>query len=166
MRRARRAAVILCPAVLLFAAGSTAGRASGLPVTLEDPRDGRAVRIEPGGSLLHLVFFATWCPPCREELPRLAELEARWRGRGYRLVLVAVQNRHTAPRLSRFVADQGPPGELLFDVDGGVQRKFAAEQLPTHLLLDGKGAELLRAGGLSREVEQAIRERLSARSGR
>ena len=45
--------------------------------------------------VLHLVFFATWCPPCVQELERLADLEERWGNRGYRLVLVAVRNRHT-----------------------------------------------------------------------
>ena len=161
--RARRAAVFLCLAVLLCSAGAIPDRDSGLPLTLKDPRDGSEVRIEPGPSILHLVFFATWCPPCRDELSRLAGMEARWRGRGYRLVLIAVENRHTAERLSRFIAEQEPPGELLFDAEGHAQLGFTTDRLPTHVLLDGQGHELLRAGGLSRRLEQVVRERLSGR---
>ncbi len=60
-----------------------------LGATLTDPVTGKPVVIQPGKGALHIVFFATWCPTCMEELPRLGEIEARWGTQGYRLVLVA-----------------------------------------------------------------------------
>ena len=113
---------------------------------------------------MHLVFFATWCPPCVEELDRLGELHARWEGRGYRLVLVGVNRRQTADRLNRFARGRSLPGRLLFDASGGAGRSLGADELPTHIVLDAKGNEVLRASGLDDEVELAI-ERLM-KSGR
>jgi thiol-disulfide isomerase/thioredoxin len=126
-------------------------------VSLEDPRTGASVALEPGAAALHLVFFATWCPPCVRELDALVELEARWSERGYRLVLIAVQNRHTAPRLADFVAERKPPGRLLFDVGGAAQKRWSAERLPEHVVLDASGREIARAGSLDGGIEAAIR---------
>ena len=95
---------------LLLLGGGTA--AAQLPLTFERPSDGRPVELTAGAPALHVVFFATWCPECVDELDRLADLEARWNGRGYRLVLVAVPTRHTAERLRKFAQDRMPPGEL------------------------------------------------------
>ena len=97
-----------------------------LGVTLADPLTGQAVEIEPGDGLLHLVFFATWCPTCVDELSRLAALEARWKRQGYRLVIVAIQTRHTRERIRDFVAEEQPPGRVLFDAKRHEWRTFSA----------------------------------------
>lgn len=133
--------------------------AAPLPVTLADPRNGRPVELRAGAKALHIVFFATWCPPCVSELDRLAAFEARARSKGYRLVLVAVQTRHTRERLADFIDKRRPPGELLHDAEGIAGRAFGAEQLPLHVVLDSGGAVVQRSGALDGAVEQAI-ERL------
>jgi thiol-disulfide isomerase/thioredoxin len=140
-----------------------AGAAEG--VGLLDPRSGETVFVQPGAAALHLVFFATWCPPCMQELDALAELEARWGERGYRLVLVAVENRHTASRLAEFVAVRKPPGRLLFDAGGAAQRRWNAERLPEHVVLDVGGREVARAGALEPAIEAAIRGLLAGDRG-
>ena len=124
--------------------------------TLQEPGSGDEVRVETGSPVLHLVFFAIWCPPCQEELRALGDLSARWSERGYRLVLVGVKNRQSADRLARFMSDNALPGELLYDADGSVQARLGAEQLPTHILFDAAGRELLRAGGLDEGVAEAV----------
>ena len=132
---------------------------------LTDPLQDSPVTLVPQTGLTHLVFFATWCPPCTEEFPRLAELEARWTGRGYRLVLVAVSGRQSAERLRRFHASADPPGRLLWDAEGRVADVLGAGQIPTHLLVDGRGRIVLRASELNADVEQRVEQELG-RSGR
>jgi peroxiredoxin len=131
---------------------------AALPVVLEEPVRGAEITLSAGAPALHVVFFATWCPPCVEELDRLAEMEARWQERGYRLVLIAVQTRHSAERLARFAAERKPPGELLFDVDGGAAKALGGSHLPAHLLFDGSGAEVHRAASLDDGVVEALQE--------
>lgn len=145
-------------AVALIAALFVTGAHSSEPISLRllDPASGAATTVEPGAPLLHLVFFATWCPPCLAELDGLAELEARWEERGYRLVLVAVQSRHTPERLVRFAADEQPPGRLLFDDSGKATASLAEEGLPTHILVGASGEVLLRATALEDGVVEAV----------
>ena len=95
-----------------------AGAAAWLPVELEDPATGSRVELSAGAPALHVVLFATWCPPCVDELEELAELEARWGEHGYRLILVAVSTRHTPSKLARFAEQRRTPGRLLLDADG------------------------------------------------
>jgi thiol-disulfide isomerase/thioredoxin len=136
------------------------------PLSLVDPRSGGVVEVRAGAPLLHLVFFATWCPPCRDELPRLLELDARWGSAGYRLVLVAVSARQSADRLREFAVSANG-AELLFDSSGEVQKTLGATQLPTHVLIDENGTSLLRAPALGTEVESVIESVMTKRrSGR
>lgn len=148
-------AAIAC--LLCLAWNAAPGAApSPLPLSLQDPRSGAEVRLEPGARALHLVFFATWCPPCLDELDRLSQLEARWSGRGYRLVLIAVPTRQSPARLAKFIDEREPPGQVLFDADGRAQAALRAEQLPVHIVLDAAGVELLRSGGLDASFEDAL----------
>jgi thiol-disulfide isomerase/thioredoxin len=143
-------------AALLVGLGLAAVAAGAAGPTLEDPRTGQAVVLAPDAQVTHLVFFATWCPPCLEELRKLAELEARWGDEGYRLVIVAVQVRHTRERLAGFIAERQPPGRVLFDAKGEAERFWKASQVPTHLLLDARGATVVRRGALDSEIEKGI----------
>jgi len=137
---------------------------SPLPLSVEG-LDGREVVLGPGAPALHLVFFATWCPPCLDELRDLADVESRWVDRGYRLVLIAVPSRQTRERLAAFVKESSPPGQVLFDRSGSATRAVGAERLPLHLVLDASGSVVLRAGSLGEGVGPAL-ERIFSVPGR
>ena len=142
------------------------GAALAAPVQLQDPQSGKPVALPVGAKAVHLVFFATWCPTCIDELAQLSELEARWSGKGYRLVIVAVRTRHTAARLAGFISDERPPGRLLFDSEGAAERRWAAKSLPTHVVLDAHGDEVARSSVVGPEIEAALAGLLDVRRGR
>ena len=96
----------------------------------------------------------------KEELDKLAELQARWEERGYRLVLVAVRARHTEDRLARFAAERQPPGELLYDSTGTVAQTLQADGLPTHVLFDAEGALVHRSQALDEGFLDALSEHM------
>lgn len=151
---------VLALMLVTICAGAAAtagdGAPAALPLSLIDPRTGDVVELQSGAALLHLVFFATWCPPCRDELPRLTELDTRWGNGGYRLVLVAVAARQSTERLREFVDSANIGGEVLFDSSGQAQKTFGATQLPTHVVIDEHGTALVRAPSLSAEIESVI----------
>ena len=148
--------------VLLWLGGALAAPAA----RLLDPETGKPVELPVGAQALHLVFFATWCPTCIGELTDLSELDARWSRKGYRLVIVAVRTRHDAARLAEFIADERPPGRMLFDSEGVAEQRWGAKRLPTHVVLDANGKEVARSSALGPEIEAALERLLDERRGR
>ncbi len=157
----RRTLPALALVLLCFGAALAAPAAQ-----LQDPETGRPIALPVGAKALHLVFFATWCPMCIDELTDLSELEARWSGEGYRLVIVAVRTRHDAARLAEFIADERPPGRLLFDFEGAMEQRWGARRLPTHVVLDANGKEVARSNALGPQIEAALERLLDVRRGR
>lgn len=98
---------------------------AGAPVAL-------ASQLAPA-TLVH--FWATWCPPCRQEIPSLLEFAGEVGRERLRLVLVAVADERD--RAVRFVGNRQYP--VLFDPVWDVALRFRTRQLPeTHLVVDGK----------------------------
>ena len=134
-------------------------------LTAIDPVTGASVALDPSQGPMHVVFIATWCRPCMEQMTKLTDLEDRWKPDGYRLFLVAVETRQTPDRLRELLA-QGPlPGRLVFDAKGAVAAAFGAATIPAQALVDRSGRIVARAGALDAEFKQAA-ERLVRQEGR
>ncbi len=92
------------------------------------------------GKVVLLNFWASWCPPCRDELPSLELLEAALETRGFKVV--AINFRETDAALKRFL-DQMPSSlSIVRDADGMAARSFGAKVFPTTVLIrrDGRAA--------------------------
>ncbi len=159
------ALVLLLPPGGAVAADPPASIPTSPVLTAVDPATGDAVALDPSQGPMQVVFMATWCRPCLADIPKLADLEDRWKPDGYRLFLVAVATRQTADRLRELLA-QGPlPGRLLFDANGSVASAFGAATIPTHALVDRRGRIVARSGVLDPAFRQAV-ERLVRQEGR
>jgi thiol-disulfide isomerase/thioredoxin len=153
----------LALAALLALSGVQAAPETGpLGQSLVRPSDGTRVKLVAGAPALHVVFFAIWCPPCLEELEQLTELEIRFGERGYRLVLVPVQNRHSVERLREFREEYPTPGELLFDLGGEAEAAATVDGLPNHLVFDASGDLVHRSGAFDDGVREAVEALLDA----
>jgi hypothetical protein len=156
-RGAGRAAPVAL--ILVAAAGLGAQAADPSEILLVDPATTHAFPLGTGDPLLHVALFATWCQDCIDELDTLSDLEDRWSERGYRLVLVAVRSRQSPERLAAFAEGRTLPGRLALDGTGRLEKALGATRLPTHVLLDAKGAEVGRADsaeGIVPLVERAL----------
>jgi len=79
--------LLVAAGIGLAAATSAPAAAPAVPsgaaaLTGLDPRTGERVPLDPSAGPMHVVFLATWCRPCVAELPRLADLEDRWKADG------------------------------------------------------------------------------------
>ena len=100
----------------------------GKPVRLEDFRGKRAVLIN---------FWATWCEPCREEMPTLERLS---RERRDSLAVLAVSlDAVGRDRIRAFVRELGLTFPILLDPEASVARQYRIRALPTSYIVDRDG---------------------------
>ena len=113
--------------------------------TLESP-DGKNVSLASfKGSLVFLSFWATWCGPCKQELPSVQALYDKLKSKGF--IVVAVDVMEENKTVSVFVKANRMTFPVLLDADGKVGGKYNARSIPTNYLLDRKGKILARIVG-------------------
>jgi thiol-disulfide isomerase/thioredoxin len=90
------------------------------------------------GRVVLLNFWATWCAPCREEMPALQALAHDLDRQG--LVLLAVNYQEGAEAVRQFARETGFALPVLLDTDGALTRQYRVTALPTSVLIDRRGA--------------------------
>jgi thiol-disulfide isomerase/thioredoxin len=124
-----------------------AGRA--VPALQLPGLDGTAWRLDAQrGRTVLLNFWATWCEPCRAELPSLLQLAARHADAG--LVLMAVNHRENAAAVRRYLDAERLALPVLLDADGSATRAFTPSILPSTVLVRRNGRP---AGVLVGEID-------------
>ncbi len=100
--------------------------------------DGQLVALSDSrGKPVLVNFWATWCPPCREEMPYLQQVYDEWTAKG--LVLLAVDIGETPAVVTKYFAENNLSMPVLFDSDEKVARKYNISGIPTTLLIDKDG---------------------------
>ena len=97
-----------------------------------------------------LNFWATWCPPCRGEMPELNSFAAQ---HGGEVAFYAVNLRETPDTVGKFFSNQGLSMPVLLDRDGSLGRKFQVNLIPTTLIMDGQGMIVFRKSGQVTQTE-------------
>ena len=122
--------------------------------------DGRNVRLdELRGQVVLVNFWATWCGPCREEMPRLESLYEKYRKSGFVLLGVNVDD---DPRNAMGVAQKLKVSfPVLLDTDKSVSRLYDLGTMPSTVLIDrdGRVRYVHRGyrGGVETEYDAQIR---------
>jgi cytochrome c-type biogenesis protein len=126
---------------------------------------GDSVSLEQSrGRVVLLNVWATWCHPCREEIPVLQALHERHAARGLELVGVSVDARGEEETIREFARDFRMTYPLWLDPDERVQSTFLAIGVPATFLIDRQGVLRWRHVGpvhandstLARELEHAL----------
>ena len=106
------------------------------------------------GSLVFLNFFATWCEPCREEMPGMERLFRAHKDKGF--VVLAVNMQESAKTVRPFVQELKLSFPIALDAEGTVSRDYGVRALPVSFLIGRDGRILWRAiGGRDWESAQA-----------
>jgi thiol-disulfide isomerase/thioredoxin len=99
------------------------------------------------GKVILLNFWATWCAPCRKEMPMLSQLQSDLGGDSFAVVTLAT-GRNMVPAMQRFLDDIGVANLPLHrDPKQLVAREMAVFALPTTILIDMQGYEIARLQG-------------------
>jgi peroxiredoxin len=99
---------------------------------------GKPVKLaEMRGKVVLVDFWASWCAPCREELPWLEKLYAAHRARGFEVV--AVNQDESVENARRFLKAHPLTFRVAHDIGGKVADRFSPAKMPSSFLIDGKG---------------------------
>ncbi|WP_164730588.1 TlpA disulfide reductase family protein [Pelagibacterium montanilacus] len=145
-----RALVVVLGAILTMGMAHAQPAAVDLAaVTVRDAADNRLTLNERIATPTILHFWATWCAPCREELPELAAFDAVLdeQGLAERLVLVSIDTIDFAA-ITAFLDDLALEIDTLQQIKGNAGSAFGILAYPATVVVDGDGAVLFHRQGV------------------
>jgi peroxiredoxin len=92
---------------------------------------------EHRGQVVMINFWATWCGPCRQEMPRLDEIFARYQPAGFTLLGVNIDQDSAGAQ--RLADELGVTFPLLFDDEQSVSRLYDVQAMPMTVMVDREG---------------------------
>jgi len=104
------------------------------------------------GQVVLINFWATWCPPCRREMPSMERMWQKIKGKGVQVLAVNVGE--DADTIFEFRGSYPVSFPLLMDKDGSVVKDYPVTGLPTTYIVDPQGKVIFRAVG-SREWDDS-----------
>lgn len=129
------ATVVLAPLAALAAPPAVQGPAPDFQLAA---RGGGTVRLaDLRGQVVMLNFWATWCGPCRKEMPLLDDIHRKYKPMGFTLLGVNVES---DSKLAEDFLKKVPVGfPILFDTESKVSTLYAVNAMPTTVIVDRKG---------------------------
>lgn len=123
--------------------------------------DGRTVSLSDyKGQVVMLNIWATWCPPCVRETPRLVRVYEDYKAQGFVILGLNTTYQDKREAVATFVRDHKVSYPVLLDTDGSVGRSYGGRLLPTSYLIDRDGKIVVTKVG---EVDEAqLREQVTA----
>jgi len=100
----------------------------GNPVTLSDYK----------GKVVFLNFWATWCPPCRDEMPGMESLYTALKGEDFEMLAVST-DRASKSTVSQFISNRGFTFPVLLDPSGKASIPYGISGIPTTFIIDKRG---------------------------
>ncbi len=137
------------PAAPAADTGVTPGK-SAPRFTLKD-LGGNAVAVPAPGRVTVVNFWATWCPPCREEMPELQKFAAA----NPAVAFYAVNIQEPAAKVQAFLNQQGYTMPVLLDAGGNVAQTYRVTAIPTTVVVDKDGVIKFRRTGPVTDAELA-----------
>ncbi len=140
---------IPAPAEGFLAPDFTLDTLDGTQITLSDLR----------GQVVLVNFWASWCPPCRTEMPAMERVYQDYAGQGFVILAVNATNQDSVEAARQFVAEQGLTFPILLDSSGSVSALYQMRSLPTSFFIGADGIidEVVIGGPMS---EALLRTRI------
>lgn len=148
-------------ALLVVGALLTPGRASAEPASDFTLRDinGQSVSLsEQRGNVVIMSFWATWCGPCKEEMPHLQKMYGELKDKGLTVLSIATDDARSASRVKPFIKKNGYSFTVLLDRDSTVIGTYnPPKTLPYTVVVDQKGEVVKRHSGYNPGDEEELR---------
>ena len=117
------------------------GRAqSAKPFEVPTPDGAKVSLADFRGRVVLLNFWATWCGPCKEEMPAMERLYQKFRGQGLVVLAVSNDSEGSTRSVARFVKESGLTFPVGLDPRLRVANLYGVRVLPASLIIDRKGS--------------------------
>jgi len=165
MYKARATALLSFSMLCIFSQGA----ARRAPDPAFKALNGQARRLSAlRGQVVVVNFWATWCGPCQEELPRLSKIAESYSGKPVRFVLISIDEPKNRPKIPAVLERLHVGLESWDDADTDTMDRFGLGNIvPGTAILDDKGEVVARIMGEAREedVRKAVDWLLGGNSG-
>ncbi len=124
-------------------------------------KDGSSLQLsELRGQIVLINFWASWCPPCKAEMPGLQSIYTEYQDQGFTLLAINITDGDNLTNAKTYVTENQFTFPVLFDLDGEVGRLYNVRAVPVSYLIDHQG--IIQAVIVGLESEAALRARIDA----
>ncbi len=131
-------------------------------VTVDGEPHGRTMA-DYRGKVVLLNIWATWCAPCRIEMPSIEQLHKSYARRGLKVVAISVDDPGMAPQIVDFVNQFGLTFDVLHDPEGKIREQYQTTGYPETVIIGRDGVirrKLIGASDWNSPATRALIERL------
>jgi peroxiredoxin len=149
-RRSKRCLALVCALLLATPAQAVpaltpADGSAAPPLALQDLQGTAHILSDYRGSVVLINFWATWCEPCRHEMPSIQRLREKFTGKPF--VVLAVNLDEPEARVRQFLKQTGLQLPVLLDRDKKVAREWGVRLLPVTYIIGRDGRVRYRLVG-------------------
>lgn len=142
--------VLVAALMVAFTGGEEPSTGTVIPMLDDQPVD----LADYEGQTVLVNFWASWCPPCRAEMPELQAYYQAHQADGF--VLIAVNSGEQAATARNFIQQTGYTFPVGLDIDGSLSDRFGVPGLPTSIVINPEGEITYRhTGAITRDVLDA-----------
>lgn len=157
----KTAAALVCAAALFC--GAALAREKAVDFSVIDAKGGQTQLSDFAGMPVIVNFWATWCPPCRNELPAFDKVADEYDGKIQFMMVDLTDGRsETVEGAKAFAAEHGYTFPLFFDTMGEGSEAYGVRAIPTTVVITADGEiEQLHVGGMDEQTLRGYAERVA-----
>jgi len=115
-----------------------------------------------GKGPIAIVFWATWCKPCRKELPAIIDVYEKYKDLGLTILAISIDSPRSLSKVKTFVKKSDLPYVFLVDPNGEQSTKLQVKDIPYTLLADKSGEIIYTHRGYREGDEKELDEKIAA----